>query len=422
MQRRRFLKTSLAIGALGLMRSAQANRHRVVIIGGGWGGLATANRLRQLAPAMSITLIETQASFRSLPLSNRWLVGLGASTLPEYQQRELARQQGWRFLQARAEEIDRHARTVTAGGEKIHYDWLVIAAGIREDFAPWFGVDRKAAEYVSQHFPAGFSSTDELPRLKAGLEQFTAGTLLMSIPPQPYRCPPAPYERAALIAWRMQQRGLKAKLVILDPNQPPPAFERLFRGAYRDWITYLPQARIRSLDPYARQVVTEFDTVDFDHAILMPQQKAGLLLAECGLLGSGNNGTRADWAPVDPLRLHVPDDPQVFLIGDQIDKVSPLFGHYPKTGQMAVRQGQIVARQIVAQAAGEDWTPTLPDSRCHVIHRAEPLEIGLIETHYRVRGDGLIQQTLRQTYNPQASDEDLRWGMGLLGELGLTPQ
>ena len=104
--------------------------------------------------------------------------------------------------------------------------------------------------------------------------------------------------------------------------------------------------------------------------------------------------------------------------GDLIDKASQLFGYYPKTGQMAARQGEIVAHQIAARAAGKTAETQLPDSTCHVINRVEPLETTQIDTTYRLRGDGLIQQTMRQHYNAQASDEDLRWAQAMFAELG----
>ncbi len=97
----------------------------------------------------------------------------------------------------------------------------------------------------------------------------------MTVPPMPYRCPPAPYERVELIAWWLKTRNIKGRLVVLDPNLPVIGFDRIFRDTYRDQITYLPQAGMKSLDPFKRRIVTDFDTIDFSDAILMPPQQAG---------------------------------------------------------------------------------------------------------------------------------------------------
>ena len=92
-----------------------------------------------------------------------------------------------------------------------------------------------------------------------------------------------------------------------------------------------------------------------------------------------------------------------------------------KTGQIAARQGQIAARQIAARASGTNPERQLPDSTCYVLSRPEPRELTRIETSYRFRGDGVIQQTVRQQHDPQAGDEDLDWARRQFGELIAAP-
>ena len=100
-----------------------------------------------------------------------------------------------------------------------------------------------------------------------------------------------------------------------------------------------------------------------------------------------------------------------------IDRVSPLFGHYPKTGEMALRQGQIAAAHIAAEAAGREAPKLLPASTCFVLAGTEPMEMARIETSYRLRGDGLIQQMVKQHYDAQPRDEDVAWAKGMFAEL-----
>ena len=118
------------------------------------------------------------------------------------------------------------------------------------------------------------------------------------------------------------------------------------------------------------------------------------------------------------MSLNILGDEQVYIVGDAIDKVSQLFGHYPKTGQLAARLGRIAARQIAARASGLATEKQLPESTCYVLSRAEPMELARINTSFRFRGDGLIQQTVRQTYDAQARDEDLAWASNMFNELG----
>ena len=313
--------------------------------------------------------------------------------------------------------IDRQARSVTTSAGKFAYDWLVLAPGIREDFSAWFDGDRAAAAHTRRNFPSAFTAGADLPALKAKLEAFTGGDLLLTIPPLPYRCPPAPYERAGLIAWWLKERKIKGRLVVLDANLPVISFDRIFRDSYGDQVTYLPQSRINALDPYRKQVVTDFETIDFADAILMPPQQAADLAWDCGLVTAGSSGKTDGWATGDPLTLNPPGDERTFLVGDLLDRVSPLFGYYPKTGQIAAGLGRIAALQIAARATGKTAEKLLPDSTCYVINRPQPKEMTRIETAFRFRGDGVIQQTVRQQRDPQAGEEDLDWAHRQFAEL-----
>ena len=419
MDRRTLLKTALGAALTAYRPFARAGNARVLIIGGGWGGLAAARALRQLAPSLDVTLLARDSHFTSFPLSNRWLCGLLPKPPIRVAYADIARRLGYRFLQTEVAAVDREKRQISASSGPLPYDWLVIAAGIRENHGAWFGDDIELARLTREKFANGHVDPAGLPALRHKLAGFNGGTLVLTIPPAPYRCPPAPYERALMIAETLRQRQLKARLVILDPNLPMLAFDRVYRDAYCDWITYLPQATIRHVDPLARRIQTEFDTVDFTDALLAPPQQAADLLWKSDLIGHNSDGSPSGWAAHDPTHLHAIGDPNVFLIGDQLDRSSTLFGFYPKTGQIAARQGQIVAREIAARAAGETPPRLLPDSSCQVITRVSPREMTRIDTSYRFRGDGLIQQTVRQQHIPQAADEDIAWAQAMYAELGI---
>ena len=402
----------LTAGGFARPSRAQPAAPRLLILGGGWGGLAAARELRRLLPAAEITLVDRSPQFFSRPLSNRWLVGLSDEALLRRDLVAAARTQGYRFVAAEVLAVDRQSRRVETSTGPLPYDWLLAAPGISEDFSPWFGVDRDAAAHCRQQHPSGFAESEGLLRLKALLQDFRGGELLLNIPPMPYRCPPAPYERAVLLADWLQRKRLPGRITILDPNLPAIAFDRIFRESYREQILYLPQSGVREVDLANKRVVSDFDTIDFSAAILMPPQRATII--------PGLSPTpAAPWLAVEPHSLQLVGDERVFVIGDAIDRVSTLFGHYPKTGQIAARQGQIAARQIAARSKGDAAASELPNSTCIVIQRAEPLEMTRIDTHYRRRGDGEIMQTVRQQRLPQASNEDQSWTQAMFGELGL---
>lgn len=416
LDRRRFLSAALAATAAPLVLAAPsellpaARGRRVVIVGGGWGGLTAARRLRELAPELEVVLLEKNAAFWSLPLSNKWLVGLIEEDFLRHDYPAAARAFGYTYIQAEVTAIDRERRQVRTARGAVGYDWLILAAGIGHHYGAWFGDDRRAADEARQKFPNAFAADGSHSALRRKLEEFRGGDLLMTIPPAPSRCPPAPYERAMMIGWWLKSRKIKGRLTVVDPGVAPMGFDRVFREHYADQITYLSQARIAAVDPFRRTVTTDFDDLRFDDAILMPPQRAGELVSQAGLTGADG------WAAVDPVGLHVPGDERAFLIGDLLGKVSPDFGFFPKTGQLASRLGGIVARRIAAQAQGKAVERQAPDSVCYVYENIDPAETTKVETSYRLRVDGALVQSGRQSHDAQPRDEDRAWARGMFAE------
>ena len=421
--RRNFLAAALAACAAPLFAQQApallppSKGRRAVVVGGGWGGLSAARHLRALAPELEVVLLERNPSFFSMPLSNKWLAGLVDERLLTHDYRAAAQAHGYAFLQAEVSAIDRDRRRVHTAQGTLDYDWLVFAIGIRHDYAAWFGEERRAIEQARQNYYCAYTPGGEFRALKAKLENFKGGDLVMTIPPPPYRCQPAPYERALVIGHLFKTRAVPARLTLLDPNQVPQHFADVFEEQYKDQIAVVPHARVKSVDPFAKTLATEFDDIRFDDALLMPPQQAGDLAWQAGLIGRDAQGKPTGWAAQDPLHLHAVGDERVFLVGDLIDRASPLFGHYPKSGHLAARLGRIAAAEIAARSRGQSPETLLPESRCFVTARLAPQELLRFDAHYRLRGDRLIVQTTKQEadYNPRGEDVD--WAKGMFGEL-----
>ena len=422
-RRRRFLAASAALAASPLFAQAlpallPASRgRRAVIVGGGWAGLSAARRLRELAPELEVVLLERNAVFRSAPLGNKWLAGRVEERLLTHDYAVAAKAYDYTFIRAEATAVDRERRRIATPLGNLDYDWLVLAVGVRDDYAPWFGDDREAAAIARSRYPAAFVAGDEILTLKAKVESFSGGDFLMTIPPQPYRCPPAPYERACMIANRFRERGIKARIIVVDAGPGVLGFHRIFAEHYKDWITYLPQSRLTQVDPRGRRIATDFDDIAFDDAILMPPQQAGDLVWQAGLVGVDGAGKPTGWADQHPVHLHARGDERVFLVGDLMGQVSPLFGHYTKTGQAATRLGRIAAEEIAARVQGRAPEKRVPDSVCFVTPRLDPPELIRVETEYRLRGGETIAQTGRQVHDRQPRGEDIQWAKGMFAEM-----
>ncbi len=384
------------------------------MIGGGWGGLSAAASLCRLAPQLEVIVIDRDAEFFSLPLSNRWLAGTLDPAVLRRDRSTASKRHGYRLLHSEVTAIDRDRRLVIAGDFRLAYDWLVVACGIRNNYTQWFSDNSDVIASTKRLYGAAYTSGGEVANLARKIESFAGGDLLMTIPPGPMRCPPAPYERAITIAHRLRQRRIKFRITLLDAGPGVFGFRDLFAQRFADVIHHVPHTVIRSVDPFARVVQTEFDEYRFDEAILMPPQQAGDIAWQAGLISRTSGGVHAGWGEQDPVRLQAVTDERIFLVGDLIGPASTLFGHYSKTAHIAVALGGIAAAEIAARDRGTLAEHQLPEGSCYFLHDIAPPTLLHTHTRYRLRGDGEITQSVRQQQIAQPDGEDLAWLNGRL--------
>ena len=399
---------------------------RVVVVGGGWGGLTTAANLRKLAPQAEVVLIDRNPSFFSSPLSNMWLVGMVDGELLSQDYLGVSERMGWRFVQAEVEGIDRAARRVTTSLGSLDYDWLVLSPGIRYQYEAWFGNDRTAADATRARFPSAYASNSEFLTIKRSLQNFKGGELVMNLPPPPQRCPPSPYERACLIAWYLKTNKIKGHITILD-HKPAIApiglgYRTAFEELYKDYITYVPNAHVQEVDPFNKRIRTSAGDQRFDHAILMAPHKAGDLAWLAGTVSDKSDG----WADVDEISMQVKGDERVFVIGDAIQAVSPLpFRYYPKSAHIANRLGRIVAYQISEKLAGRAPEKRLPDNLCYMVVNGSPGEALNVQFDYDLDAEGRVRQVQRDfnERTPALFKDDFRWLDFMFAEMfgGIAP-
>lgn len=341
--RRRQLLQAAALGvavlSTGCASVSTAARPRVVVVGGGWGGLGAVRGLLATAAA-DVTLVEPNESFMSCPLSAHFIAGHQPAS--DFQ-RSYARvdQLGARRVRERVLEIDRASKVVVTATQRLPYDFLVLSPGVdyMEDGIQGY------AEARAQ-LPVGFRAFEQMA-VRQQVDEFLAkgGDFVISAPKPPYRCPPAPYERAFLIAEQMKQRGTRGKIILIDanPNPMPLAIAQpILKGMkslYANQIEYLPDTAISAVNMGKRQLVTSSGDVPFAHANLILPMRAPALIRQAGL------GER--WANVRLPSFQSQVDDRIYVIGDS--QGSPL----PKSGHVAFGSGQQVAEAIAERIAGK---------------------------------------------------------------------
>lgn len=418
MQRRSFLITppALAMGAVaGTMAGPalaapavisaqsrilprQGKAPRIVICGGGWGGLTAARYLRELIPNADVVVLERNPTFWSGPMSNKWLVDIVGTDFVQHDMLRPANQYGYTLLQTEVTGFERDKKLVHTALGVIEYDYLILSGGIRDAWDAWYGDDQRAIEHTRRHYASAYIPNQQMFALKQRVKNFQGGTLVMTLPPPPHRCPPSPYERACLIAWHIKKNKIPGRIVILDPK-PKIApigmgYKQAFEELYPDVITHVPNARVQEVDPFNKRIKTLAGEFKFDDAIFMPPHQAADMVWHAGLIGQdASTGKPTGWADMHPRLFHARSDDSVYFVGDLMGAISPQFGHYPKSGHVANYIGQIVARNIAQRVAGKEVTPLLPDNLCYMMVNGDPQEEISVKFEYEVDAKGQVNQT-----------------------------
>jgi sulfide dehydrogenase [flavocytochrome c] flavoprotein subunit len=343
--RREFLKSAAAGAALlPFPAIAQGARGRVVVVGGGFGGATCARFIKRIDPRITVTLVEANPTFVACPFSNGVITGLREIRAQEFGYDKFAGDQVVLQLSP-GTAVDPQGRTVTLGnGTQFPYDRLVLSPGIdiRWDGLP--GYTEAAAERMPHAWKAG-EQTLLLRRQLEAMED--GGTVVISAPANPFRCPPGPYERASLIAYYLKTKKPKSKLIVLDAKDVFSK-QRLFQNAWRtlypnlEWVSLSNGGKVTSVEVAEMTLVTDFGRHKADVANVIPPQKAARIAEMAGV------ADRTGWCPIDPATFESKLQPNVHVIGD-----ASIAGAMPKSAFSANAQAKVCAAAVAKLVAGE---------------------------------------------------------------------
>jgi sulfide dehydrogenase [flavocytochrome c] flavoprotein chain len=345
----RGIAASAAIASLPCPAFAQGAAH-IVVIGGGFGGANCARALRQLNPRLQVSLIEPNQTFTACPFSNEVIAGLRELPAQQFSYAKIAAG-GVTVIPQAATKVDPQARTVTlADGSALNYDRLVLSPGIDLRFDALPGYD----EAASIKMPHAWKAGEQTALLRKQIEAMAdGGTVVIAVPAVPLRCPPAPYERASLIAHYLKTKKPRSKVLILDAKDGFPQ-QKLFEAAWKELypgmierIALSQGGRVTAVDPATNTIVTDFGNYVAEVASVIPPQKAGRIAEIAG--AADNTG----WCPIDPTSFTSKLVANIHVIGDAC-----IAGGIPKSASAASAQGKACAAAIVDMMSGK--TPETP--------------------------------------------------------------
>lgn len=371
----------LALGGLGTLALAGCagtpstpSIGRVVVVGGGFGGATAARYLKLWGGNVDVTLVERNAEFVSCPISNLVIGGhrqIGQIT-HGYGGLKAA---GVKVLQGEVTAIDAAARKLRlASGDELPYDRLVLSPGIDFQFDQVGGL---ATEVAAGRIVHAWKAGPQTLALRRQLEALPeGGTVAITIPKAPYRCPPGPYERAAMIASYLKTAKPRAKLLVLDANpeiqSKKALFERAFKQHYEGILEYRPNAELKEVAGKVARL--EFEDVKADVLNVIPPQRAADIALKTGLVNINNRWVGVNWLTMESTAV-----PGIHVLGDATFPAALM----PKSGHMANQHAKLAAAAIIQLLKGEpvNATPVVMNTCYSFVSATEAIHVASVHQY-----------------------------------------
>ncbi|AFA39767.1 putative NAD(FAD)-dependent dehydrogenase [Pyrobaculum oguniense TE7] len=375
----------------------EPGKTNIVVIGGGPGGVSFVRYLVEHfkeSPPFTITIIDKEPYWVSGPSHVDFVGGMRNIEEVTVSIANLELKNVVRFVNAEVAGLDPENRVVHTNIGFTRYDYLVLSPGI--ELATW------EIEWLSGAPNLHAWKPGTAIKLGEAVKRLREGTIVLSAPPSPYKCPPGPYEVANLIGEATMDRRDRVKIVFIDakPNPEPGALASIFKQYFEKYgIEYVPGDPILRVDPMEKVVETEKgEKFKYDVLSILPRNVAPDFARAAGL------GDRYIEVDLSTFRSKKYDD--IYAIGDAAQlPVS-------KAAFAATNQGQRLA-DIFAGLLGKSVKPATVSNICWpYVSKTEAtiIEVAWDENLQLQPGYPKVQPPSKELAQTRAS-----WEMGLLG-------
>jgi sulfide dehydrogenase [flavocytochrome c] flavoprotein subunit len=386
MNRRDFVKATgalAAVSAIGVPTIALGDGKKVVIVGGGTGGATAAKYIKMADESIDVTIIEPNEYYYTCYMSNEVLSG--HRTMDEIRHGyDGLKARGIKVVHEAATGIDGEKKVVKTASGEFPYDRCVVSPGVSILYDKIEGLTEAVA---AEKMPHAWKAGPQTKLLRSQLESMEdGGVVVITAPPNPFRCPPGPYERASQIAMYLKENKPKSKVLILDSKQAfskqglfTQGWERLYGfGTENSLIEWQPgpDASVVAVNPDSMSVETSFgDEVKGAVINVIPPQAAGQIALDAGLADDSG------WCPVDKKTFESTQVAGVHVIGD-----AAIATDMPKSGYSANSQGKVAAAAIVAMLNGDEpGVPAYVNTCYSIIGKDYGISVAAV---YRLSEDG----------------------------------
>ena len=327
----------------------------VVVIGGGFGGLETAFDLRLLVGERAeITLISDEDHFYFKPNSIYVPFGLDPERL-KVPLAKAAHRRGIELVHARMDEIDPDTRTVTGDGQRVTYDFLVIAtgAGMRPSEVPGLAENAISTWTAADMLRLGAAFNGLLEATPAGKRR----RVLFLVPPN-NKCAGPLYEIVLMLETWLRRHGAREGVEIAWST-----YEQTYIQAFGPRLHDVVEGEFerRGIEGHAVWAVERVEpgsvayangeTLEYDLLVAFPPYVAATPFA-------GLQADERGFLATDLASRRLAEHPEIFAVGDA--------GDFPvKQAFLAFLQADAAAAQIAAEIAGTEPTAGFdPVSMC----------------------------------------------------------
>lgn len=415
LNRRTFMGAASASLALAApMVKAQA-RPRVVVIGGGVGGSTVARYLaKDSKGAIDVTIVEPTRTYYTCFFSNLYIGGFRDLNSISHSYGKLVSDYGINVIHDIAVGVDRDAKTVALShGSVLPYDKLILSPGIdfMDDAVPGWSL---AAQ---NKMPHAYKAGSQTELLKAQIESMPqGGVYAMVAPPNPFRCPPGPYERISMVAHVLKEKNPTAKILIADPKakfSKQALFEEGWAKHYDGMIERIGPdfgGENVSVDADSMTVSIDGEVTKVDVCNVIPAMQAGKIAHLAGV-------TDGRWAPINANDMSSTMDEDVYVLGD-----STIAGDMPKSGFSANSQAKVCANAVRGALTGSRVFPAKFANTCwSLIDNNDGIKVGATyeATPDKIaKVDGFISQTGEDAILRKATyEESIGWYEGIVSDM-----
>lgn len=321
---------------------------RIVIIGLGIGGLTCLKYLNKISSVIDIVVIEKERKYRTGPFSNLVIGGIIEESDITFKINK-NKFRNIKFIYDEVFLIDSKKKIIKIDKQKINYDFLILSPGIgyKDENIEGYQISDK------KNVPHCWDGESNLLEFKNRLDSLkNNSTIIISSPDYPYRCPPAPYERASLIANYFKKKKINVKILILDSKDSFTKKENFldeWKINYKNTIDWIPRSEggkvvsFNQKDKYVRNEDGQIFKGDFIHII--PEQKSAKIFSDSNLLEPDK-----DWCQINPVTFEIGDHKDIYAVGDSINAWD-----MPKSAFSANSQAKVLAINLINKILDKEF-------------------------------------------------------------------